>query len=237
MPTPTHASPCPAAGFERHAGAEIWAAEWLARGRHPAPWGTSGCPPVPLLHSKDSVSGQGEGMCERGRAMTLELAALLGFAPRVFADVPCRAQLLFLTQGPEAPAGPTWPPPTAPFKLQPRPWPSLHCLTGKAPSLPVPIPLPCPFISDLVPGTREGPCEGGGVGGSCWHPWGLPWFGQRGGRPMLLSWAEVVGAVVPVGFCGMWRASASSQFYHVVRKRVVILPTLTLNKAVLFIQS
>lgn len=84
VPTPTHASPCPAAGFERHAGAEIRAAEWLARGRHPAPWGTSGCPPVPLLHSKDSVSGQGEGMCERGRAMTLELAALLGFAPRVF---------------------------------------------------------------------------------------------------------------------------------------------------------
>lgn len=69
------------------------------------------------------------------------------------------------------------------------------------------------------------------------QPWGLPWFEDGGGRPASLSQAEVAGAAAPVGFCGMWRASVSDPFYPVVRQCVVIQPTLTLNKTVLFIQS
>lgn len=93
--------------------------------------------------------------------------------------------------------------------------------------------LPCPLKSCLVPGGREG----GGVGHPRRQPWGLPWFEDGGGRPASLSQAEVAGAAAPVGFCGMWRASVSDPFYPVVRQCVVIQPTLTLNKTVLFIQS
>lgn len=106
---------------------------------------------------------------------------------------------------PREPAGtnsPTWPPPTAPFKLQARPWPSLGCLTATAPS---------PPARALALSSQIVPCPRGS-----WGWWGGP--PPPAALGPALVWGRGRQACVPQPGWGGGGCSACRFLWHVESK-------------------